>query len=93
MNRQTLKALTLEFEDGSTRRIEGQPITDARSGVLFWNDFSVQEILVPFYRQHPELGIAPERVLELWSQAGRNGLLPAFLMKPQCEVTHPDHLG
>lgn len=92
MERQTLKALTLEFADGSSRRIEGLPITDGRSGVLFWNDFSVQEILVPFYRQHPELGIAPERVLELWSQVGQDGLLPGFLMKPLCTVKHPDEL-
>jgi len=92
MDRHVLTRIVLEFEDGSTRSLEGLPISDDRSGVLFWNDFSVQEILVPFYRQHPELNVPPERVLELWSQPGQDGKLPGFLMKPLCSVIHPDEL-
>ncbi len=93
MSRKQLKAITLEFQDGSTRRLEGVVIDDPKSGVLFWGDHAVVNILAPFYTANPDLGITADSVNHLWQTANAEGEQPAFLVKPKCVVVSPDQLA
>ncbi len=92
MPRTQLKAITLEFEDGTTRRLEGHVIQEPKSGVLFWGDHAVENILAPFYEANPELGFTAAKVKSLWTTPSAEGELPAFLVKPECWVKTPDQL-
>lgn len=93
MTRKVLKSITLEFEDGTTHRLEGHVLHAPKSGVLFWGDHAVENILGPFYDAHPELPPDSEMVMGLWNTPNEAGELPPFLIKPLCQVTTPDQLG
>lgn len=92
MPRKQLKAITLEFQDGSTRRLEGNVIDDPKSGVLFWGDHAVENLLAPFYAANPGLGHTADSVQKLWQTPNAAGELPAFLVKPICHAQTPDQL-
>lgn len=93
MPRKQLTSITLEFQDGTTRRLEGLVIQDPKSGVLFWGDHAVENILAPFYDANPGLGHTSDSVKSLWTTPNAAGEQPAFLVKPVCNAMTPDQLG
>ena len=95
--RPQVTAIIVAFEDGRTLSLNQLALTDARSGVLIWNDFAVASLFIPFYLMNPSLPTRPHDVLRIWNQpvaapgktkkttpATATPELAAYMVKPQC---------
>jgi len=54
------------LEDGRSYYLSQEELYDGKSGVLFWGDNAVKNILVPFYVFAANLPTSPTDVLNLW---------------------------
>jgi hypothetical protein len=96
--RSAIVAITLGYADGRSYSLTDLELNDERSGVLFWQDFAVNHMLVPFYAMNTTLPTTPGDVIRLWnsnchaSAQGQNNAsaasvvseMPGFLVKPMC---------
>ncbi|HJW73707.1 MAG TPA: hypothetical protein VJ486_12840 [Geothrix sp.] len=96
--RSAVVAITVGYADGRSYSLTDLELNDERSGVLFWQDFSVNHMLVPFYAMNTTLPTTPGDVVRLWnssSHASAQGQgnaaaasvvseQPGFLVKPAC---------
>lgn len=102
--RNKVVAITIGLSDGRNYSLNSLELYDERSGVLFWRDHSVHNMLVPFYAMSKGLPTSPGDVIRLWHGSSRTaspGLnaagitsnkvteLPAFLVKPLCMPRDP----
>jgi hypothetical protein len=96
--RSKVVAVTVGYADGRRYSLNNLELYDERSGVMFWKDFSVNHMLVPFYAMSSGLPTTPGDVISLWNgsrpTASSGPSLsaatmtvreqPGFLLKPQC---------
>lgn len=102
--RNKVVAITIGFADGRSYSLNSLELYDERSGVLFWQDHSVHNMLVPFYAMSRGLPTSAGDVIRLWNEGrnlsphGGNGpgttlkkatALPGFLVKPLCMPRDP----
>ncbi len=89
VERPALRYVTLGLDDGRTFTLDQEDLGADRGGVLFWGDWAVYHILVPFYAYDQTLPTSPQDVIRLWNTPNAQGELPAFLIKPRCMPTYP----
>jgi hypothetical protein len=65
--RNSIVAITLGYADGRSYSLSNVELTDERSGVLLWQDFAVNNMLVPFYAMNTSLPTTPGDVVRLWN--------------------------
>lgn len=87
--RPALSSLFIQLEDGRSFRLNQDDLALDRGGVIFWGDWAVYNLLVPFYSYHPDLPTKAADVVRLWNTPSASGELPAFLIKPQCIPQNP----
>lgn len=91
--------LLVGYEDGRSCALSEAALRDPKSGVLLWNDFAVNHLLVPFYASAKSLPTSPADVVRVWNTPtptfGNNQKiaqpeeLPGFLIKPRCIPAYP----
>lgn len=59
-------SIQVGLEDGRSYYLTQEELYDSKSGVLFWGDNAVKNILVPFYVFAANLPTSPSDVLNLW---------------------------
>jgi hypothetical protein len=86
------------YSDGRVLPLSDLTLRDRRSGVIFWNDFAVTDLLRPFYVSAKGLPTRPEDVTRIWNQPTPAPFTqsiasamerPGFLVKPACIPTYP----
>ncbi len=101
-HRPKVRAIVLSYQDGREYTLTDRELNDGKSGVLFWGDYAVKNMLVPFYMLTRGLATTPGDVLKLWNtplrpktlgkaaaDSGDDFELPGFLLKPQCIPSYP----
>lgn len=59
-------SIIVGYEDGRSHSLTDEELYDEKSGVLFWGDDAVKNILVPFYYFSKNLPTSPSDVIKLW---------------------------
>jgi len=66
-NRPKVISIVVGLDDGRSHSLTQEELYDEKSGVLFWNDDAVNNILVPFYYYAKNLPTSPADVINLWN--------------------------
>lgn len=88
--RPKLSSLVLRLDDGRSYGLSAQELADAEGGAVFWNDWAVVNLLMPFALHSRRSPWASDSVLRLWFTPGPSGELPPFLLQtadgPRCPL-------
>jgi len=78
--RPPVTSLVIQLDNGQVYSLSQKELQAKKGGVIFWGDWAVYNLLVPyyFYNRHDA---GPVEVIRTWILPGSNGQLPGFLLK------------
>ena len=83
-------SILVGLEDGRSYSLTDEELNDEKSGVLFWGDDAVNNILVPFYYFSKNLPTSPADVINLWTSGARVPALAASSSVSKLIITPTD---
>lgn len=79
--RPEIASLTIVLDDGRSYALSNNELQEAKGGAIFWGDWAVSNLLVPFHASHREVDMTAYGVIQYWWTPARSGELPAFLLQ------------
>lgn len=79
--RPEIASLTIVLDDGRSYALSGDELKEAKGGAIFWGDWAVSNLLVPFHAGNREVDTTAYAVIQYWWTPARSGDLPAFLLQ------------
>jgi hypothetical protein len=78
--RPQIHSISIVLDDGRRYDLQDQELQDVKGGAIFWDDWALANLLIPYYFFSRDESCSPEAVIRLWYMPGRSGQLPAFLI-------------
>ena len=79
--RPEIASLTIVLDDGRSYALTNDELKEAKGGAIFWGDWAVSNLLVPFHASNREVDPTSYAVIQYWWTPARSGELPAFLLQ------------
>jgi hypothetical protein len=86
--RPSVTSLVIQLDNGQTYALSQTELQDEKAGMIAWNDWTVNNLLIPHYLFSPQ-GVGVDSAIRAWYLPGPSGQLPGFLIKTENGLVNP----